>query len=60
MNETLKKMIAESIEDEKSDIDKYHRMAEMARTEGNEHIAGVLEDISHEERTHHKLLQEME
>ena len=33
MNETLKKMIAESIEDEKSDIDKYHRMAEMARTD---------------------------
>lgn len=52
-------IIEQSIEEEQSDTIKYKALAERCRSEGYEHEARVLEDISHEEQTHHDLLRSM-
>lgn len=59
MTDELRNMIRQSAEEEKQDIDKYKRMAEMAEENGENKIAGVLRDIDHDEKTHRHLLEQM-
>lgn len=53
----IKRLIEESITDEEKDIEKYSEMSSLAESLGMNHIAGVLYDIKHDEKTHKELLK---
>lgn len=52
-------MLMPHLDEEAHDHEGYMRIAEVAEEEGCCHEAGVLRDIAHEEKTHHKLLEEL-
>lgn len=56
---TWKEMLQAHAASEKSDHADYMHMAEMAEQDGCFCEAGVLRDIAHEEKMHHKLVMEI-
>lgn len=54
-----KEMLMPHLEEEFKDHEGYMHIAKVAEEEGCCHEASVLRDIAHEEKTHHKLLEEL-
>lgn len=57
MTPELQKMIEDAHKEELADINKYMKMSDIAKDNGNYCICGILKDIVHDEKSHAKILE---